>query len=200
MSTLISLIAFPVSAAVIAAVLRSPLAGHFVAAPREDRWHERPTPLIGGFGIFAGFVAGVGAALAIGAAPASRELLAIVGGAAILFAAGLLDDLRPIPPLAQLGAQLVAVAVVLASGVHVEIVADDRFALPLAVLWLVGMTNAFNFLDNMDGLAATLAAIALAFFAIDAAHVHDNPLVLALALAAGAAYVARAGKVILRGS
>ena len=45
------------------------------------------------------------------------------------------------------------------------------------------MTNAFNLLDNMDGLAATLAAIAAAFFAIDAATVHPNDLVLVLALA-----------------
>ena len=47
-------------------------------------------------------------------------------------------------------------------------------AVAIAILWLVGMTNAFNLLDNMDGLAATLAAIAFAFFAIDAAQLHSS--------------------------
>jgi UDP-GlcNAc:undecaprenyl-phosphate/decaprenyl-phosphate GlcNAc-1-phosphate transferase len=186
MSTLISLIAFPVSAAVIAAVLRSPLANHFVAAPREDRWHERPTPLIGGFGIFAGFVAGVGAALAIGAAPASRELLAIVGGAAILFVAGALDDAFSLGPLPKLAAQIGAALLVVFNGLTITgLIGNNIVAGIVAVVWLVGITNAFNLLDNMDGLAATLAAIACAFFAIDAVTTHPShaSLVIALALA-----------------
>ena len=52
----------------------------------------------------------------------------------------------------------------------------------IALFWLVGITNAFNLLDNMDGLAATLAAIACVYFAIDAATVHENELVLVLSL------------------
>ena len=186
MSTLISLIAFPVSAAVIAAVLRSRLAGHFVAAPRADRWHERPTPLIGGFGIFAGLVAGVAAALAIGAAPASRELLAIIGGTALLFVAGALDDAFSLGPLPKLAAQIGAALLVVFNGLTIQgLIGNDILAGAVAVLWLVGMANAFNLLDNMDGLAATLAAIAAGFFAIDAVTTHPShaSLVLALALA-----------------
>ena len=53
----------------------------------------------------------------------------------------------------------------------------------LGVLWLVGMTNAFNLLDNMDGLAGTLALIAATFFAIDAVTVHEERLLLVLSLA-----------------
>ena len=71
----------------------------------------------------------------------------------------------------------------LACGLSVQIVTNHWLALSLAVLWLVGMTNAFNLLDNMDGLAATLAAIASLFFAIDAFTVHPNRGVLVLALA-----------------
>src|SRR5947209_1019388 len=77
----------PVVATVIWAVVRSPLARVVVAAPRQDRWHTRPTPLLGGVGIFAGFLAGIGACLAAGAAPATKELGAIVAGCAILFLA-----------------------------------------------------------------------------------------------------------------
>ncbi len=61
--------------------------------------------------------------------------------------------------------------------------------MPLGVIWLVGMTNAFNLLDNMDGLAATLAAIAAGYFALDAVTVHPNDTVLVLALSLALACV-----------
>ena len=56
----------------------------------------------------------------------------------------------------------------LASGLSVEVVGNDLLATVIALVWLVGITNAFNLLDNMDGLAATLAAVACAYFALDA--------------------------------
>jgi len=71
---------------------------------------------------------------------------------------------------------------VISNGLTVEIIKNDWIAVPIAVLWLVGMTNAFNLLDNMDGIAATLAGIACAFFAIDAVTVHSDRLVLVLSL------------------
>src|SRR5204862_194103 len=82
----------------------------------------------------------------------------ILGGCVILYLAGLWDDVARLPPLAKIAAQLGASALVLTAGVRVEIVGNDVAATVLGVLWLVGMTNAFNLLDNMDGLAATLAA------------------------------------------
>src|SRR5687768_720287 len=91
-STLAVLIALPVAAAVIAGLLRSSTAQRLVAPPRADRWHERPTPMFGGVGIFAGLLAGTLAALAAGALDPSVELLGILGGATILFLAGLADD------------------------------------------------------------------------------------------------------------
>jgi UDP-GlcNAc:undecaprenyl-phosphate GlcNAc-1-phosphate transferase len=160
------------------------VARRFVSAPREDRWHKKATPYLGGVGIFAGFAVGVGAALAVGAVPGSHEqVLGILAGCAILFVAGLLDDAFSLPPIAKIGAQLGAVAVVLHTGLSVTIVSNHWLALGLAAVWLVGMTNAFNLLDNMDGLAATLGAIASLFFAIDAATLHPNRAVLVISLA-----------------
>ena len=101
----------------------------------------------------------------------------------MIFAAGLLDDVFGLPPLAKLAAQLGASAIVLSTGLKVTIVTNHYLALALATVWLVGMTNAFNMLDNMDGLAAALAAIAALFFAIDAAILHANATVLVVALA-----------------
>jgi len=177
-----ALVALPASLLTIWALLRTPAARQVVAAPRADRWHTRSTPLLGGSGFLAGLLAAVGVALAAGLIPASRELAGILAGCAILFVAGLLDDLFHLSPLAKIGAQLGAAAVVLVSGVRVEIVTNVPLATALGVLWLVGMTNAFNLLDNMDGLAATLAAIACALFALDAFTVHPNHLIAVLSL------------------
>ena len=77
----------------------------------------------------------------------------------------------------------------LATGTQVQLVGNEWVGYAIALVWLVGVTNAFNLLDNMDGLAATLAAIAFGFFAIDAVTVHDSHLILAFALAGAAACV-----------
>jgi UDP-GlcNAc:undecaprenyl-phosphate GlcNAc-1-phosphate transferase len=140
--------------------------------------------MIGGIGIFVGILAGCGIALATDASPASRELLAILGGCTILFVAGLLDDLYSLGPIPKLAAQLAAAGLVIANGLTISgLISNDLLAGTVALVWLVGMTNAFNLLDNMDGLAATLAGIAALFFAIDAVTVHHNDAVLALSLA-----------------
>ena len=173
--------AFPASFATIWVLLRTPAADRVVAAPRADRWHTKSTPLLGGTGIFAGILVGCAVAAKTGAIPVNRELAGILGGCAILFVAGLLDDVYRLGPLAKIGAQLAAAALVLASGVHVQVVSNDVLAAALGALWLVGMTNAFNLLDNMDGLAASLAAIACIFLGVDAAAEHVDPVVAAVA-------------------
>ncbi|HWQ23760.1 MAG TPA: hypothetical protein VNK94_06625 [Gaiellaceae bacterium] len=187
MDAIVAIAAFPVTLAVLRLLLRSPLGGRLVAVPTGERWHERPTPTFGGVGIFAGFAAGVALALATGAVEWSSELGGILAGTGLLFAAGLLDDLRHLSPLAKLAAQVAAAALVLASGLQVEIVGNEVLAAGVGLLWLVGITNAFNLLDNMDGLAATLAGIACAYFAVDAFTEHPNDTVLVLALALGLA-------------
>src|SRR5919197_1303160 len=187
MSAALATFALPAAALATWALIRSPLGRRVVAEPRGDRWHERQTPLLGGIGLFAGLLAGVGAALAADALEPSKELFGILGGCAIVFAAGLADDLRALPPLAKIASQVAAAALVVATGLQVQIVGNDVLATAIALLWLVGMTNAFNLLDNMDGLAATLAAIACAYFAVDASTTHSNRMVLVLALAVGLA-------------
>ncbi len=179
---LAALAALPASLLTIRALLHTPAALQVSAAPRADRWHTRSTPLLGGIGIFAGLLVAAGVALAAGLMPLSRELGGILGGCAILFAAGLVDDVFRLPPLAKLAAQGAAAALVLVAGVRVEIVGNPVAATAIGVLWLIGMTNAFNLLDNMDGLAATLAAIACAFFAVDAYTVHPSHMIAVLAL------------------
>jgi UDP-GlcNAc:undecaprenyl-phosphate/decaprenyl-phosphate GlcNAc-1-phosphate transferase len=181
----IALAALPVALAVLWSLLRSPVGKRLVAVPSGERWHEQATPVFGGVGMFAGFIAAVLLALATGAVEWSGELGGILAGITLLFAAGLVDDLWHLSPIAKLAAQASAAVIVLASGLGVEIVGNDLLAWAIGLLWLVGITNAFNLLDNMDGLAATLAAIACAYFAIDAVTEHENETVLVLSLALG---------------
>jgi len=186
-NAIVAIAAFAVSLAVLSLLLRSPVGARFVVVPAGERWREQPTPLFGGVGIFAGFVAGVGVALAAGIIDWNGELGGILGGVTIVFVTGLVDDLWHLSPVAKLAAQLIAAVVVLTSGLNVEIVGNDVLAWALGLVWLVGITNAFNLLDNMDGLAATLAIVSCGYFAIDALTEHENETVLALAVALGLA-------------
>ncbi|HKI93469.1 MAG TPA: hypothetical protein VJ986_14295 [Gaiellaceae bacterium] len=182
MTVAAALAAFPASLVTIWALRRTPAARHVVAAPRADRWHTASTPLLGGSGILAGILAGCGVAVALGAVDATRQLGGILGGCALLFAAGLVDDVFGLRPLAKIAAQVGAAALVLASGIRVEVISNNVLAAIVGGLWLVGMTNAFNLLDNMDGLAATLAAIACAFLAVDGLAVHRTAVVAVVSL------------------
>ncbi|HZQ03339.1 MAG TPA: hypothetical protein VFA88_04885 [Gaiellaceae bacterium] len=183
--TALALVALPVTILALVGLRRSTLARRLVALPSRDRWHEQPTPILGGIGIFAGFSAGLWLPAAAGAFHPTKPLAGIYGGVALLFAAGLVDDLHHLRPLVKLALQCAAGGIVLATGTNVQLVHNHVVAGAIAMLWLVGLTNAFNLLDNMDGLAATLAAIAFTFFAIDAMTIHPSDAVLAFA-AAGA--------------
>ncbi len=186
MSAAVTIAALPVAAVVLWVLLRSSHVGErLVAHPTEERWHDAPTPTFGGVGIALGLFAGVGLALAVGVVDATGELLGILAGCAILLVAGLVDDVRHLSPLAKLAAQFGAAGVAVAAGLRVELIGNGVIATVVAIVWLVGITNAFNLLDNMDGLAATLAAVACGYFAVDAATAHENDVVLVLALSLG---------------
>jgi UDP-GlcNAc:undecaprenyl-phosphate GlcNAc-1-phosphate transferase len=187
--TALATIALPAASAAIWALLRSPAARRLVSLPSADRWHASATPSLGGIGIFLGFSAGLWGAAAVGAFSPSEAFVGIYAAVALVFAAGLADDLFSLGPLAKLAAQGGAAAIVLATGTHVQLVHDRVIGDAIAVAWLIGLTNAFNLLDNMDGLAASLAAIAFSLFAVDAVTVHPDDASLAFALAGGLACV-----------
>jgi UDP-GlcNAc:undecaprenyl-phosphate GlcNAc-1-phosphate transferase len=186
-STLAAIAALPASALAIRLLLATGLQRRLVAVPSSERWHDVPTPLFGGVGIFGGLSVGIWAAVAAGAIPAGEQIAGIYAGISLLFVAGLVDDVRALSPKLKLAMQIAAAVIVLATGTGVELIHSHVVAWPLAIFWLVGMTNAFNLLDNMDGLAATLAGIAFGFFAIDAVTVHPDDAHLAFALAGACA-------------
>jgi UDP-GlcNAc:undecaprenyl-phosphate GlcNAc-1-phosphate transferase len=188
-STLAALAAFPAAALSIWALLRSRFARNLEREPEETRWKTAPTPLVGGIGIYLGLTVGIGLAI-LGPLGADKQLIGIFAGASLLFLAGLADDLWSLPPIAKIAAQLGGAAIVLATGTSVELVHTPWVAVPIGVVWLVAMTNAFNLLDNMDGLAGSLAVIAAGFFAAAAALHQGSQLVLDLSLALALAVLA----------
>ena len=187
MNAIAAVAATSVAALTLYVLLRAGVGARLVADPSGERWHERSTPVFGGVGIFLGLVAGVAAAIAVGATEASSELLGILGGCAILFVAGFVDDVYTLKPIAKLAAQFAAAGLVLASGLTVEIIGNDVLATVVGLVWLVGITNAFNLLDNMDGLAASLATVSCAVFAVAALDQDAGELPLVVALALGGA-------------
>ena len=148
------LLAFVVSIAATPVVIR--LAGRygFVAKPKADRWHSRPTPLLGGIALYLGVVLSV---LAFGTP--GREILGVLFGGTLIFVLGILDDILQIKPSSKFLGQILASCVVVYAGVGFDLIPNPFLRLFLTILWIVGITNAFNLLDNMDGLSAGVAAI-----------------------------------------
>ncbi len=126
----------------------------FHAVPVSDRWHRRTVPLLGGVAMATAFAIGV----ALFAPDRSIFPLLICSG--LMFALGLADDVRAIAPAAKLVGQMVIAGLVMSIGPPVSITGWPVIDQLLAFTWIIGITNAFNLLDNMDGLASGIAAIA----------------------------------------
>ncbi|MEC4672072.1 MAG: hypothetical protein VST66_09335 [Nitrospirota bacterium] len=134
----------------------------YVAHPRQDRWHHKPTALFGGVAIFLAFFLPF-----VALHEFDKSILFILAGAAVVFGLGLADDLFSVPPYTKLVVQIAAASLVTFGSLNLPPQALSLVVIPLAIFWLVGLTNAFNLLDNMDGLSAGTACIASLFlFAI----------------------------------
>jgi len=117
-----------------------------------------------------------------------RRYAAIAAGALVVFLMGLLDDARRIPPLAKFAIQIGAALILVWGGVRVTaFIPSEAASVVLTVLWVVGITNAFNLLDNMDGLSAGIAAIAAFVFAMVGDLTGQSTLAVVLAVLSGAA-------------
>jgi UDP-GlcNAc:undecaprenyl-phosphate GlcNAc-1-phosphate transferase len=145
--------------------------------PNERSSHRVPTPKSGGIAIVATFLAGVAAVFLIGEATQIRRdyFLGFVFSALLIAGISFYDDLKNKPFTVKLATQLVAVLVVLAFGIVIDQLALpflDRqvslgwWAYPISFLWILGLTNAFNFMDGLDGLMGGVAAIVSVFFCI----------------------------------
>jgi len=137
-----------------------------VDEPDKRRINKRPVPNLGGIAIYLGFTA----AVLFGSEPAADRTGIIIGGSLIMLI-GVIDDIYELRPSVKLFGQLLAAIVLVFSGVSIEFIsnpfADSMiylgiFAIPVTILWIVGVTNTVNLIDGLDGLAAGVSIIAAA--------------------------------------
>jgi UDP-GlcNAc:undecaprenyl-phosphate GlcNAc-1-phosphate transferase len=147
-------LALAVSAALVPAARAVAIRRGYVARPRSDRWHSRPTALFGGVAI---------AVTVFLLTPLSREVTAValpLAAGAAIFIVGLTDDVLSLKPSTKLIAQIALAAALVSAGERLRWTDWIALDMMLTMIWLVGVTNAFNLLDNMDGLCAGTALIA----------------------------------------
>ncbi len=163
--------------------LRYAIRANVLDQPGQHKSHKVAVPYLGGLAIVVTFVIAVILMSVLRPPHTGRgELLGVLTIAVLLAAVGLIDDLRQVSPLWRLVAEVSAASIVWSLGNGTAVTTVEAVDLILTVLWFVGVTNAFNLLDNMDGLAAGLAAISsMTVFAV--AGTNGQFLVAGLAVA-----------------
>jgi UDP-GlcNAc:undecaprenyl-phosphate/decaprenyl-phosphate GlcNAc-1-phosphate transferase len=134
----------------------------FIARPKADRWHKKPTAMMGGVAIFLSVLIAYLITL-----PIKPTGLVIITTSTLLFLIGLVDDLLHIKPYQKLIGQIIGSAIVVYSGLALPWTYSGTTNMIITIFWLVGITNAVNLLDNMDGLAAGISTIAAIFLSIN---------------------------------
>ncbi len=147
-----------------------------VVEPREDRWHRRPTALLGGVAIFVAVMVPYLVLI-----PLTSETVGVLVAVTAAFILGLLDDLFDLPPQRKFLCQILIAAVAVWFGVQIKIIAFPPLAVFLTILWIVGVTNAINIIDNMDGLSSGITFVAAGCSFIYA-HLSGLPFVALFAL------------------
>jgi UDP-GlcNAc:undecaprenyl-phosphate GlcNAc-1-phosphate transferase len=155
--------------------------------PGHRKIHDDPVPLAGGFSVLTGMalplligaavvywnhkrLGATGSLLSYGLEVRSLELSAIVVGAFIIVMLGCLDDKFELQPAVKFGGQLLVAVLVAAANVRITLfVHNQAFSYAITILWILTVINAFNFMDNMNGLCTGLGAICAVFFAMIAA-------------------------------
>lgn len=172
-------LALVLTAVLTPAVRGAAIAGGMVRQVQTDRWHRRPTPAIGGVAIFVGFGLAVGVGyvldpnttLGLGQRLPNAFLPlntweGLVLSSTMAFLVGLVDDFVRLRPRVKLLGQLLAAGILLGSGIGVWLTGIYAVDAAISLFWFIGLTNALNLLDNMDGLAGGVAAIAGAYLTI----------------------------------
>jgi UDP-GlcNAc:undecaprenyl-phosphate/decaprenyl-phosphate GlcNAc-1-phosphate transferase len=132
-----------------------------VAQPKTDRWHKKPTAMLGGVAIWSSVIIAYFAFV-----PHSVYGPVIIRAATFLFLVGLVDDLIHTKPYQKLIGQIMGAAFVIYYGLSLPWTRSASVNMGITIFWLIGITNAINLLDNMDGLAAGIATIASCFLTV----------------------------------
>lgn len=140
---------------------------NWVATPRNDRWHKKPIALYGGIGFFIPFIIAAGLILATNVRSNGFNLFfSILIGSSGVFLLGLFDDIKNLKPATKLIGQIVAASLPISLGLVLQVSPWYLVNVLLTYFWFVGIINAVNMLDNMDGLSSGIVIIATFFTAL----------------------------------
>ena len=134
--------------------------------PGPRKVHARPMPLLGGAAIV---LASIATLLIFENRFEFQQLIGILFGAAWVSLLGIFDDRWGLRPILKLLGQVLAAGILIISGVKVQVLPSDIINIGITLVWIVGLTNSLNLLDNMDGLSGGVAAVGAAFFMVMAA-------------------------------
>jgi UDP-GlcNAc:undecaprenyl-phosphate GlcNAc-1-phosphate transferase len=134
----------------------------FVDNPERRKLHATPMPMLGGLAIYFGMVS----AAVMTNTRMHTEMMGIISGATVVTLFGLWDDRYGMRPLVKLGGQALATLILITAGIQVTLFSTPVFNVILTFLWVLGISNALNLLDNMDGLAAGITAVISGFFLV----------------------------------
>jgi len=154
-SGLISFIATPLLRKLAASI-------DFVDNPERRKLHVTPMPMLGGLAIYFGLVS----ATVMTNTRMHTEMMGIISGATVVTLFGLWDDRYGMRPLVKLGGQALATLILITAGIQVTLFQAPALNVALTFLWVLGISNALNLLDNMDGLAAGITAVISGFFLV----------------------------------
>jgi len=188
------LLAFLLSVVIVPLIRKFCIKKGFVDLPNERKVHRRPTPRLGGIAIWLCTVlAFIIVVLTKVDYPNGNCLSGIIIGGSLMFLLGLVDDLYDLPPGLKLFIQIGAALIAFLLGVKVDIISNPFgdplmlgiLSLPITLLWLVGITNAVNFIDGLDGLAGGVVTIIAVTLGVVAIFTNQPASALIAALLAG---------------
>ncbi len=165
-----------------------------IDVPKDNRrMHKKPVPRLGGLAIFLGFMVSILLFVRI-----DHQLKGILLGASIIAVLGVVDDMSPLRAYFKFCVQVAAALVAVFHGVVIEILSNPNvfasnpywelnwLSIPITVLWIVGITNAVNLIDGLDGLACGVSTISAVSMLVIALLVSEGEVALVMASLVGA--------------
>ena len=162
--------------------------------PKDDRrMHKKPIPRLGGIAVFLAFLVAV-----VALVPIERELQGILLGSVIIVILGIIDDSVSLPAMLKFVVQIIAALVVVLHGTRIDVLSNVNifseqaylslggWSIPVTVIWIVGITNAVNLIDGLDGLSVGVCTIASLSLLVISAMVSEFMVVVITAALAGA--------------
>ena len=155
----------------------------FLDYPSTLKIHTNPTPLFGGVAVFCSFFAATILTLFTFQLPLNSDIIAILSGGLLVAGIGLVDDKKGLSPSYKLLGQIIVAVLFLIISGNTRILTGSGWDVLILILWIVGLMNAVNFLDAMDGLCAGISFISAGAFLFIAFVDHQTEsAILALAL------------------